>query len=204
MGRPLGSGNREGVGAGGVVIEGSGIEDMEFFGEPDIVNGKIGSEMPAWYFEPNIRRVSDKVNELERSLADDNIHDKSRPAKRIELKKHKDRLQKIEASRPKVDDRKLDALSKIRKSLRSKIAETMPSQSQMMRGTANANEEMQRAMQPCIAIEGDEVLFAKKCGMRIHEKRGEALVSRNDATRLWKLAGRLLDEDTNIESIRKA
>ena len=106
-------------------------------------------------------------------------------------------MDKISSSRPKLKGKDKDDIAKGYKELGGQIAESMFTLSDMKRGTASAHEEARRMVKPIISVDPK---LAASCG--VNTKDG--MVSRNDASKIYKIMGKLIGDNTNIEVLRKA
>ena len=78
--------------------------------------------------------------------------------------------------------------------------DSMFTRSEMKKGLADPHDEARRMVQPCIDITGN-VHVARSCGIDV--PTGQTKINRNQATKMWKILGRLCDERTNVEYLRK-
>ena len=183
-----------------------GLADVEFFGKADIVIDKetgekhIGSEYPAHYFEPQCADIDEQIRRIEYNLENGLVPDKGKPADIAELRKLKKMKDKIDESRPVLNAGHIDALVKVRKDLGAKIKDAMFSRSDEMKGIADSHEEYRRQSEPCISLSGDELLLAKKMNCRVSN---DGKVSRNDASRVWKIISRSIGETSDTEVLRR-
>jgi hypothetical protein len=69
----------------------------------------------------------------------------------------------------------------------------------MKNGLASPREEARRMKKPCITLEPDECSIAETCNVEPDKKR---MVSRDAATKVFKLLGNILDEPANVEHLR--
>lgn len=183
-----------------VTVKGSEAEEVKFFGEVDInKHGNVGSEMPSWYFRTQNESLDNDIQETEQAISRGEIREDKKPEILADLAKMKEKREKIKQSQAELTPYE-DAISKMTKTIGKKIAEAMFTRTDMMRGTADAHDEARRMAYPCIKLEGDELLFAKKANCKI-DKNG--MVSRDDASRMWKMGRRALGENSNIEILRK-
>lgn len=171
--------------------------DFEFFGKPDKdKEGRIGSTYPAWYFDSKVEVMKENISRRESALERGDVPSDYVYQTREDLKRDKERLDEIESSRPKLTDVQYDNLSKTYKTLSEDIGDSMFSRDDMQRGFADAHEEARRMVKPCIKVDPE---LARKCG--IDTKEG--LINRNDASKIFKITGKLLGEETNVERLRK-
>lgn len=186
-----------------IKVKESGLGGIEFFGDVDKKDGKIGSDYPAWYLDAQVQHVKDSVSSLEREL-EAGVSEKERPGKRAELKQFKEKLGQIESSRPDIDDDQMNEITAVSKSIGASIRDTMFTEKDMETGRADSHREFLRATEPCVVLKSEsEIQMAKKIGCRIFEIKGKPMLSRNDASRVYKICRRLMDEDTDVETLRK-
>lgn len=170
---------------------------LEFFGKIDRDrDGNIGSTLPAWYFDSQVDTMKETIQRRESALERGDIPADYVYQTREDLKRDKERLDSIESSRPKLDDKHSDMLDKAYKELSSDIKDSMFTRDDMQRGFADAHEEARRMTKPCIKIDPE---LARKCGVDARD----GMVSRNDATKIFKIVGKALGEETNVERLRK-
>jgi len=176
------------------------MKDIEFFGPMDRKEGKpegvITSEYPAWMHDFQIEELEESINRKERSLAEGSIPSEYVANSREELKREKDKLGLIKKSKPKLTATQKDKLYNDYKELGSAIRDYMFTRSDMMRGTADAHEEVARMTKPSIPVSPE---IARICNLR--PVKGK--VSRNDASKAWKMIGKVLGEATNAETLRR-
>lgn len=193
--------NTETIGSAPAVHIKSGVEDVEFFGNVDInKHGRRGSEMPAWYFRSQKDDIENNLAMSEASIQRGEISEDRKPQMLADIRRMREKLDAINESQPQYDSKKQDAIAKMTDTLGKKISESMYTRSDMMRGVADAHEEARRMSEPCIKLEGDEYLLAKKAGCRVSS---DGKVSRIDAERVWKMGRRALGENSNSEVLRR-
>jgi len=174
---------------------------MEVFGEVD-KNSKGGnaSEYPAWYFDRHIDELKESIASLKRSLDMGLIPADKVPVQRQDMANKQEKLDTILKSKPKPSDAERDKLWKLYKSLGEKISESMYTRSEMHMGIVDAHTEASRMTQPCITLNPEEASIAKSCGIKMGQDRK---VSRNQAAKPFKILGKLLNEPSNIEVLRR-
>jgi hypothetical protein len=176
---------------------------IRFFGAADrqgkTETGVIRSEYPAWYHTQRIEDLEERINrarrELERGVSTPNIAEL-----RAQVERDEQILSTILESKPVLSDKDKDKLAKIYKELGDQISDSMFTYTDMMKGLANAHEEYRRNSKPCINADG-MVQVLRECGVNIEP--GQKMVTRNQATRAWKIIGGALGEQTNVEGLRK-
>ncbi len=170
---------------------------IEFFGKVDRNRrGEIASQMPAWYFDSFIEEMEENINRKERMLEQGNVPKNSIAAVREELKQEKQRLKEIKESKPQLSDTEKDTIAKTYKNIEEQIKDTLPTRSEELLGLVSPREELKKNKTPCIKINPS---IAKACGVKSYQGK----VTRDDAVRCYKMIGKLLDDNTNIERLRR-
>ena len=175
---------------------------MKFFGNVDRTkDGKLRSEMPSWYFQQHREELEESVRHKKYMLDNDLVPLTEKNLMKERLKQEEGRLGEIDASKPKITDADKNVISKGRIEIGKKIKDSMFSRSEMERGVADAHEEARRMSDPIIKIdtkEESELLSA--CEIEIKDGK----VTRDQASKAWKIGSRLLEESSNVEALRKA
>ena len=170
------------------------IGDIKFFGEIDLNQyGKIGADYPAWYFPRQVESLKDDLSRMEKDLNSGTVLPQNIPNLKLLIKQTKDKLDKIEASKPKLEGKMVDKLAKWRREIEPVIQETMFTYDDMQRGLADAHEEARRMTQGIIKLDPE---IARACNLK-PDKNGK--YSRDEAVRAWKIVGRSLQEATHWE-----
>lgn len=162
--------------------------------------GNIASEFPAWYFETHLDNMKEELNSIERRLERGAVSQEEQPYARAEMERLKEKIRSIEKSKPQIKDGERTTLQKCYRELAGKIQDSMFTYSEMMMGTANANEEARRMVNPCIGLSASLKTLAKTCNVKMAQG---GTVSRNGAIKIWKIIGKLINEGTNVESLRR-
>jgi hypothetical protein len=174
---------------------------IEFFGEVDRkghrMDGLITSDYPAWYFDSQIEELEIGIEDKERALKMGYIHPTEVEITKRNLANEKDRLQKILESKPRLKATQKDRLSSVRNELGEEIRNTMFTRDEMEKGFASAHEEVRRQTNYFIKVDPE---LASSLNVR-HEK---GRVTREGAARIWKITGKLLGEETNVETLRRS
>lgn len=172
---------------------------MEFFGEIDRNYKKeIKSQYPAWTQRVHIDKLQESIADIHRRLENHTVPSENIQQERINLARFTEQLERILASRPKPNIGERQKLQKIYRNLSEKITEALFTRSEMQLGLADAHEEARRMVQPLIQLDPEELELAESCNVKITKKK----VSRNDAAKMFKIIGHLIDEPTNIEVLR--
>jgi len=176
------------------------MKDIEFFGSVDRKEGKadgaITSEYPAWMHTYQIEELEESISRKERALDEGSIPGEHVSNSREELKREKGKLTLIKKSKPKLNATQKDKLYNDYKELGKGIEGYLFTRSDMMKGTADAHEEAERMIKPSIPVSPE---IAEMCNLK--PEKGK--ISRNDASKAWKIIGRALGEPTNVETLRK-
>jgi len=180
--------------------------EIAFFGGPDRKegkpDGKICSEYPAWYHQPLVDDLYEEIAKSERSMKYMDEHDildyttRARLTKQIKAKKK--RIEEIEASRPKLRGKDKDDLYRVYQELGDQVKEGLFTRSEMKLGSASAQEEASRMVDPRIRLRMEPEI-AKSLNLVVDE---DGKVSRDQASKGWKILGSLLGEPTNVENLR--
>ncbi len=181
-------------------VEAKPMEASEFqvFSEVDLNQyGRIGSYMPAWAYTQLIDDLKNEINNMELQVRVSNISAERLSELEKSITNKKERLYEIEEGKPKIDKDKIDELQN---TLGEKIADSMFSRTDMMRGIADAHEEARRMTEKCIKLSDTEAKFAKACNIPVSKDK---TISRNHASKAWKIARRYLGENSNIELLRR-
>ena len=176
------------------------MSEISFFGKVDRNrDGRIVSEYPADYFKAHKEELKESIARKERELARGTIAPTEVMYAQQELAREKKRLDEIEKSTPKLTDIQKDELTQAREGLGMKIQDSMFTRSDMMLGLASAHEEASRMADPCIPLTKEEQGYAEACGIRVDDGR----VSRNNASRIYKIISQRIGEPSNVEALRK-
>jgi TusA-related sulfurtransferase len=183
------------------------LENIQFFGEVDKANGRIRSDMPAYTFPRLMEDLNEDIDRAEREIARGIINDEKRAiltSKVNERKKRRDEiLESVEEIKKTVSP---DDLSKARKELGALITQSNFTMQQEHERMVDPYEEARRQTTPCIKVKDDVAEMAKGAGVKIS---ADGKISRNDATRIWKMAGHVLNyisdggEITNSMALKK-
>lgn len=173
------------------------MDGITFFGKVDKKGDKVTSEYPSWMLDVHIDELRESVAQRERALERGDVAPSELGYIREALKKEKARLTEIEASKPSLSPDQTDKIAKEYDKLSKEIKDSLFSYDEMHKGLANPHEEARRMVNPCIKVDPE---VARACGVTPNEK---GLVSRNDAAKVFKITGKYLGENTNIEALRK-
>jgi len=174
------------------------MSQLTFFSEVDKTkDGRISSEYPAWMMETHKEYLEEGIRQKEAAVKFGIENPERRREFIAELEKEKKKLYLIEKARPKISDSMKDKIAKEYFKIRAFIADSMFSKVEMHEGLADAHEEARRMSKPCIEVDKD---IAEACNVKMIEDCGK--VSRNQATKIFRILGAYLGEITNVEYLR--
>jgi len=178
------------------------LESVEFFGSVDRKDGKPGerivSEYPAFYFTTQIENLVERIASNKRALESGAINPTAIPELKAELARDTTRLGEINKSHVKLTGKDKDEAATLYKHLAGEIQGSMFTRSEMKKGLANPHDELKRKITPSIPVGKYGSVFKN---MGINPEKGK--VSRNQASRVYKILGKVLQENTNTEYLRK-
>lgn len=172
--------------------------EIVFFGKVDHnKEGHISSEIPAWAMDSHLEDLRESVAQKERQLKSGTNMPSELPLLQENFRKETQKLEAIESSRPQLSEAQKDKCYKAYKDLSSKIADMMPTYDEDRKGLADPHKEAKKMVQPFIEVDPE---LAKACGVA-NIKDGK--VSRNAASRMYKILGHYFGENTNTEALRR-
>jgi len=179
----------------------------QFFSEADIhIDPKTGrksiaSEYPMWYNPNLITEMEDEVSAKEIALQTGQVPRSSESDYRDNLARMKDHLEKMK-NMTMVDDARndKDELGKAVKELSKIIREELPSEDLCKRNLVDPNQEMRKMTVPYIKLSSDNMAeLARACNVPISDGK----VSREGASKMWKIATKFLGEYANTDILRR-
>lgn len=178
------------------------LDDVNFFGAVDRKgkreDGAVTSEYPAFYFHTQYDELEEETAKAERNLERGLVPASEVPYIKAEIERNKDRLIEIQKAHPRLEGRQKDAVYNLYKELAAQIQDSMYTRTDMKKGLVDAHEEARRMSQPIISVKGNEKFF-HNMGIKAHKGK----ISRNQASRAYKIMGKALGENTNVERLRK-
>ena len=178
------------------------LDDINFFGSVDRKgkreDGAVTSEYPAFYFHTQYDELKENTEKAERQIELGLIPASELPYAKAQVKRNRERMEDIQKSNPKLSGPQKDEVYSVYKDLADQISDSMYTRSDMKKGLVDAHEEARRMSEPIIAIPGKEKFFHN---MGIKAIGGK--ISRNDASRAYKIMGKVLGENTNTEHLRR-
>jgi len=177
-------------------------KSIEFFGAIDKSKDgtKITSEYPAYTFPQQIENAKEGLAQKTRALQSGSVDRESEGEYRFLIEREELQLQEIEKSRPVLSDVQLDLCALCYKDLSKGIKDSMPTLYDIQRNFVDAHEENRRNSKPCIEVNAKTAGLAHGNGIRVSEGRK---MSRKDASKLWKIIGHVIGQNTNVERLRK-
>lgn len=173
----------------------------EFFGDVDKdFRGNVRSEYPAWYFESQVEIIKEERASQIRRIERGEIPPDHIPYAKQEIAQLDERVRSIEKSKPDLTAAEKENLHKCYIELAESISESMFTRSEMMMGTASANEEARRMVSPCVGLSPKLRALAKAMNVKM-DQGGK--VSRNGAIKTWKIIAKLIGEGSNVEALRR-
>lgn len=179
---------------------------MEMFNKIDRNrNGVITSQYPAWYSAIRLDDLEETVARKARELDSGLVPPNKIPEAREELKREQEKLEAVKDSKPVLDDKSKDTLYASYKQLSKLIKDTLFSYDEMHKNLASPHEEANRMKKPIIEVKNENLKgLAEACGVSLkkrNDKKG-SFITRDGASKMFKIAGNLLGEATNIEVLR--
>jgi hypothetical protein len=174
--------------------------EIKWFTEVDYNDkGKLANDLPAYYFDEQIRELAEDIRVVEENL-ELGVYTGTRKRDAMkQLEDKKRRYSKVVDGKPKLSGVNKDKVYRSLKEFGQKITESMYSESDMWTQKADPHREAERMVNPCIKIT-DEIVgsFVKEKGMNVVDGK----ISRNDASLAYKTLAKVLGESTNIEDLR--
>ena len=177
---------------------------VTFFGKVDLNKaGKIASHMPAWTMQPQIEELEEEIGRKERSLERGEVPLDNIPQTKEELNREKTRLADILGGKPKLSETEENKLHKVYKDLGTSIKSSMFTRSDMLKGVASPHEEVRRMKGAVIGIDKETASLCEANGIQIKKNDGSFYVSRDGASKMWKIVKKYFNENSNVEVLRK-
>lgn len=178
-------------------------EALNFYSSVDKnAHGRLSSPYPAWYFSRSVSDLTDEIRSMERAINLGGIEPRAMVNYKAQLQGKKERLDKIEASCPKMNGKQKDQLVQEIKELGQKIGEAMFSLSDMKFGNdfADPHEEARRSEEPCIKLSPYQIGLARMMELGYSESTGE--ICRRNAEIIWKVGRKTLGENSDSSILR--
>ena len=173
--------------------------DFNVFSDVDKIKGEISSQFPAFYYDSNVDKLKEAISTQKWDLKNGGIPAEKVNEARNNLQRDELRLGEIERTKPCLSTGERDRLWKLRSEMAKLIQPAQFTYSEMNRNIANAGEEARRMKQPCIELSKELLGIAAACHVRVTEGK----VSRDGVEKMWKIAGKIIGEGTNVEALRR-
>lgn len=174
---------------------------FDLWPQEDRQQGRVGSAMPAWYFGGHISEEERMIDSQEATLRHGLVRRENEYSVRKQTEAEREKLDKIKRTFPRPEGAQKDHLRQIHLELGERIAESMFAYTDMMKGTATPHDELGRAKNPVLTISRPVARWIMYCNGRVVDG-SPYKTSRDDATRAWKIAGKILGENTYSEILR--
>ncbi len=172
-------------------------DGIQFFGNVDKTkDGSISSEMPAWYFDVQLETLIESASKKQRQLDRGEVPPEHAFMMKNEIAGLKKKITEIQMAKPTLKGGQKDMVYKEYQALQQQISESMPTRREDRQGFVNPREELKRMKTPHIGISDK---MARACGVK--PVRGK--ISGDQAAKCYKMMGKILGENTNIERIRR-
>jgi hypothetical protein len=162
-------------------------------------DGKVASEFPAWSQLTQVDNLKEEINQIDVGIRSGRFATDEIYKAKMDKAKKESNLEAIMKSKPRPSDSEKNILYKHYNAFGEKISASLYTRSDMALGLAPAHEEAKRMKLPTIALTPDECAMAISCNVTPDKKR---MVSRDQATKVFKLLGKILDEPANVEHLR--
>jgi len=162
-------------------------------------NGSVASTYPLWYFTHIREELENDITVMENQIKRNYVPEERIPEYRENIKKLRQKLQDMDDAIPKFNSKIRDFINDVIPTLTEKLVNALPSRTEMERGLIYPEEESRRMTTPCILLNGKELRWAKACAITPYKD----MVTRSQLEVMWKIGRKILNEDTNIERIRK-
>ena len=172
-------------------------DGIQFFGKVDKnKDGDISSEMPAWFFDVQLDRLTESVSKKQRQLDRGEVPPEHAFTMKNEIAGLKEKITNIQMSKPTLKGGQKDMVYKEYQNLEQQIADSMPTRREDRQGFVNPRDELKRMKSPHIAITPK---MAEACG--VNPVKGK--ISGDQAAKCYKMMGKVLGENTNVERVRR-
>lgn len=174
--------------------------EFQIFGSVDLTDkGQVKSVYPSWYFDHLKEDLQREVDRLETQIRLDQIPRSELQISRERLKQKQEKLLNLDNAAVTLRGKQKDKVSKVYEEIGQQISSSMFTRSDMKKGLADAREELNRMVEPCIEVRGDAMKLAQACNVRVTKGK----VTRDGAAKVWKILGKALGERSNVEALRR-
>jgi len=186
--------------------ETSSINDPSFtvFTHSDFSpDGKKVSTYPSWYFDGKREELENTITVMKNAIKLGYVMESRIAEYKENIKKLEKRLAEMDDAIPKIDTETKDFIAKTTKSMSEKISNAMPTRDEMEKNLVLASELARRMGTPCISLNKDEIRWGIACGLQVGSEIVNEKTSLNNISFMWKIARKILGENTNVEVLRK-
>jgi len=172
-------------------------DGIQFFGNVDKTkDGAVASEMPAWFFDVQMEKLTEDISRKERQIERGQVPPDHVFMVKNEIEGLKKKVTEIQMSKPTLKGGQKDMVYKEYQGLQQQLADSMPTIREDRRGFVNPRDELKRMKTPHIGISEK---MAEACGV----KTTKGKISGDQAAKCYKMMGKILGENTNVERIRR-
>lgn len=179
------------------------LDKIQFFGAVDRKgkkkDGHIASPLPCWYFPRKIEELEENIARSKRALDGDLLSPAARPQIRREMEMEQERLQDIKRAHVKLSGKEKDEAKALYDDMAGQIQDSLFTTYEVQKGLADPHEEARRMKEPIINMPSEY----KGLMTNLNVKVVGGKISRDDASRVYKIIGKTLGENTNVERLRK-
>jgi len=173
------------------------MSEIQFFGEVDKTrDGNNASEMPSWFHDVHLEKMEEDVSKKKRMLTQGRVPQDNIFMVQNEIKADEEKILEIKKSKPTLIGGQKDMVYKEYLSVGQQIAEALPTRRDELNGFANPREELIKSNTPGIKI-------SEKMANAMGVKTQDGKITLKQAQKFYKLSGKILGENSNIERIRR-
>lgn len=173
------------------------MSEIQFFGEVDKTkDGRNASEMPSWFHDVHLEKMEEEVSQKKRMLTQGRVPQDNIFMIQNEIKADEQKILEIKKSKPKLIGGQKDMVYKEYLSVGQQIADAMPTKRDELNGFANPRDELIKNNTPGIKI-------SDKMADAMGVKTQDGKITLKQAQKFYKLSGKILGENSNIERLRR-
>ena len=152
--------------------------------------------MPAWFHDVHLEMMEEEVGKKKRMLQQGRIPQDNIFMVQNEIKADEAKILEIKNSKPVLKGGQVDMVYKEYLSVGQQIAEAMPTKREEREGFANPRDELIKSNTAGIAI-------SDKMAHALGVKPTKGKITLKQAQKFYKIAGKALGENSNIERLRR-
>ena len=173
---------------------------FQIFGSVDLNDkGVVKSTYPSWYFDHLKEDLRNDIDRMRTQIDMDLIPRSELQTAKERLFQKREKLKELDSATVELKGKQKDRVAKVYDELGRAIGDKLFTRSDMMKGLADAHEEVKRMTEPSIPVTGDAMSLAKACNV----KTVKGKVTREGAAKIWKILGKALGDRTNTEHLRR-